>query len=170
MGLGIYVPCNCYKEGLCSEPPVDKDLIVYDEKDFLYDLNLEYKGNESIFHLFDLWEDNCCLHKGMKYFYAHLCTNNVISWFIDFLELLNLKFKLLLVALNNPDEFIDSNMAKDVLIELNKINSENDIKKLMEDYNISEYIEYYHAFYEIMENLKKGCVASIETGNPLFFV
>lgn len=65
MGLDAFVPCRCWQEGLTSEPPTPRALIVWTEGEL--DLTLPYDGNEELYSRFDGWKHDCCEHKDIEY-------------------------------------------------------------------------------------------------------
>lgn len=63
MGLDAFVPCNCFKEGKTSEPPVDREWIIQDEG--YYSLNPLYSKDMDLDNKIYKWSQNCCEHPFM---------------------------------------------------------------------------------------------------------
>lgn len=171
MGLSIIVPCNCYRDELCSEPPIDRNLILFDQENYNYGLKLKYKGNEDIFLKFDIWKGNCCKHEDMDYFYSYIGSNIMVARIIDFIDILGKEFNLTSKMLKNTNGGnIKISFSKKVLEELNEIKTDKDVENIVKKNNLYKYSQYCSEFYDIIDTLKKACLASIEIGNPLFIL
>ncbi|MEU5880130.1 hypothetical protein [Spirillospora sp. NPDC047279] len=65
MGLDAFVRCRCWQDGLVSEPPFPRALIVEDEDGYL-GLSVPYEGNEELDVAFYQWkETGACPHEDM---------------------------------------------------------------------------------------------------------
>lgn len=72
MGLDAFVRCRCWQDGLTTEPPVPRELIVEDDEGCLT-LRLPYEGNEEPHHLLDSWlRSGACAHPRMAYASEHI--------------------------------------------------------------------------------------------------
>jgi hypothetical protein len=66
MGLGAFVSCRCWQDGLASAPPVPRELITRDE-DFELCLSAPYEGNERLYREFEEWiARRACRHENME--------------------------------------------------------------------------------------------------------
>ena len=63
MGLNAFVRCNCYADGLCSEPPVPREWLIRDTEGALQ-LAPEHDTDKHSID-FNLWLRNACRHKNM---------------------------------------------------------------------------------------------------------
>jgi len=79
MGLNAFVLCNCWKEGKTTVPPINRELIYYDEDNDCFSVHCsEGTSNEEKWRLEDLikeWARNCCIHPNMKY-----CDEHIGNW------------------------------------------------------------------------------------------
>lgn len=87
MGLGAFVRCNCYRDGLTTEPPFPREELLLDTDGYLCLITAENAENElpykewqekygEAWWKLQHWKDRCCEHDHMKY--AH---EDVGNWY-----------------------------------------------------------------------------------------
>ena len=164
MGYSAYVECNCYKEGKTVEPPY-KQFMVHDEYGWHLEFEPETFSDEEyqMKYEFEEWLLYGCEHKRMEYCEYPVGTLATMNKFIKLIENIGgqEKFPFLIRYLPTYNgDCVPVNMVNGFKRELDYLESNLTDKSLVTFQKPS-------VVFEIIENLKKLCLASLETGNPI---
>ncbi|MDF7810266.1 hypothetical protein [Hymenobacter sp. YC55] len=170
MGYAAIVRCNCYRDGLTTEPP-HKEYVQVDEEGVY--INLDELGLTKTTRLawyleFDSWQMKACIHPDMHYAYEHLQNISGMANFRSTLAKLNAPRRF--QALNQYLPVANSGAlpiehAATALQEINALSMEYimafESTKLVQ-------VGIRHAY--ILDALRRVLTASLETNNPVIWI
>lgn len=119
MGLGAYVRCRCWQDGLAT-PPFDAPVVIDDEG--YLDIEVPWEGNQDLYSAFLEWQAHGCPHKEMEAASEHIANWSGYRRFTDALERVGWEhFPMLWVELPESNGGnVPAPAAADALVELSR--------------------------------------------------
>ena len=161
MGFGAAVYCNCYKQGLATEPPHEEYVVI--DEDGGVNISTDHIENEGTrmewWLSFDKWAATACSHKDMYYAHERLANISGMGAFRWLVKELGGGLHFPILTKNLPISncgYLPKQLSNEALKEVMQLKQE-----LTKQANAKDDYGY------IIEPLIRVLNASLVTGNPV---